>query len=47
MYLFMMLQDQIYQLNLLKKLKNNLKKNNAVVPYLNSENSVKYKIKIK
>ncbi len=28
---------------LLKKLKNNLKKYNAVVPYLNSENSVKYK----
>ena len=30
-------------ISLLKKLKNNLKKNNAVVPYLNSENSVKYK----
>ena len=30
-------------INLLKKLKNNLKKNSAVVPYLNSENSVKYK----
>ena len=30
-------------INLLKKLKNNLKKNRAVVPYLNSENSVKYK----
>ena len=30
-------------INLLKKLKNNLKKNSAVVPYLNSDNSVKYK----
>ncbi len=30
-------------INLLRKLKNNLKKNSAVVPYLNSENSVKYK----
>ncbi len=29
--------------NLLRKLKNNLKNNNAVVPYLNSENSVKYR----
>ena len=27
----------------MRKLKNNLKKNSAVVPYLNSENSVKYK----
>ena len=32
---------------LLKKLKSKLKKNNAVVPYLKSENSVKYKIKNK
>ena len=32
---------------LLKKLKNNLKKYKAVVPYLNSENSVKYKSKNK
>ena len=32
---------------LLKKLKKELKKNKAVVPYLNSENSVKYKIKNK
>ncbi len=31
-------------INLLRKLKNNLKKNSAVIPYLNSENSVKYKI---
>ena len=31
----------------MKKLKNNLKKNSAVVPYLNSENSVKYKNNIK
>ena len=31
-------------INLLKKLKNQLKKNSAVVPYLNSENSVKLKI---
>ena len=30
-------------INLLRKLKNNLKKNSAVVPYLNSENSVKYR----
>ncbi len=30
-------------INLLKKLRNNLKKNSAVVPYLNSENSVKYR----
>ncbi len=30
-------------IKLLKKLKNNLKKNSAVVPYLNSDNSVKYK----
>ena len=30
-------------INLLKKLKSNLKKNSAVVPYLNSENSVKYR----
>ena len=30
-------------INLLKNLKNNLKKNSAVVPYLISENSVKYK----
>ena len=30
-------------IKLLKKLKNNLKKNSSVVPYLNSENSVKYK----
>ena len=34
-------------INLLKKLKKQLKKNNAVVPYLNSENSVKYKNKSK
>ena len=34
-------------INLLKRLKKNLKKNNAVVPYLKSENSVKYKIKNK
>ena len=34
-------------ISLLKKLKNNLKKNSAVVPYLNSENSVKYKNNIK
>ena len=32
---------------LLKKLKNELKNNNAVVPYLKSENSVKYKTKFK
>ncbi len=30
-------------INLLRKLKNNLKNNYAVVPYLNSENSVKYR----
>ena len=30
-------------IKLLKKLKNNLKNNSAVVPYLNSDNSVKYK----
>ena len=30
-------------INLLKKLKINLKQNSSVVPYLNSENSVKYK----
>ncbi len=34
-------------INLLKKLKKHLKTNNAVVPYLNSENSVKYKTKNK
>ena len=34
-------------INLLKKLKKSLKKNNAVVPYLKSENSVKYKYKNK
>ena len=34
-------------INLLKKLKRKLKKNSAVVPYLKSENSVKYKIKNK
>ena len=34
-------------INLLRKLKNNLKNNSAVVPYLKSENSVKYKIKNK
>ena len=34
-------------LNLLKKLKNQLKVNSAVVPYINSENSVKYKSKNK
>ncbi len=34
-------------IKLLKKLKQELKKNNAVVPYLNSENSVKYKDKNK
>ncbi len=34
-------------INLLKKLKYELKYNSAVVPYLNSENSVKYKIKNK
>ncbi len=34
-------------LNLLKKLKNQLKANSAVVPYINSENSVKYKYKNK
>ena len=34
-------------INLLKKLKSKLKKNTAVVPYLKSENSVKYKIKNK
>ena len=32
-------------INLLRRLKKELKKNNAVVPYLKSENSVKYKIK--
>ena len=32
---------------LLKKLKNELKNNNAVVPYIKSENSVKYKTKYK
>ena len=34
-------------INLLRRLKKELKKNNAVVPYLKSENSVKYKIKNK
>ena len=34
-------------INLLRKLKNKLKKNNAVVPYLYSENSVKYEYKYK
>jgi len=34
-------------INLLKRLKKELKNNNAVVPYLNSENSVKYKFKNK
>ena len=34
-------------INLLKKLKKELNNNNAVVPYLKSENSVKYKIKNK
>ncbi len=34
-------------INLLKKLKKELKKNKAVVPYLKSENSVKYKIRNK
>jgi len=34
-------------LNLLKKLKKQLKKNSAVVPYLKSENSVKYRSKNK
>ena len=34
-------------INLLKRLKKELKNNNAVVPYLKSENSVKYKIKNK
>ena len=34
-------------IDLLRKLKNNLKNNKAVVPYLNSENSVKYKNKNK
>ena len=34
-------------INLLKRLKKELKKYNAVVPYLKSENSVKYKIKNK
>ena len=34
-------------IKLLEKLKNELKKNSAVVPYLNSENSVKYKNKSK
>ena len=34
-------------INLLKKLKKELKYNNAVVPFLKSENSVKYKIKNK
>ena len=34
-------------LNLLKKLKNQLKKNSAVVPYIKSENSVKYRSKNK
>ena len=34
-------------IKLLRKLKNNLKKYKAVVPYLNSENSVKYKSKNK
>ena len=32
-------------ISLLQKLKKSLKKNSAVVPYLNSENSVKYKFK--
>ena len=34
-------------IKLLKKLKNELKNNNAVVPYIKSENSVKYKTKYK
>ena len=34
-------------INLLKKLKKELKNNKAVVPYLKSENSVKYKVKKK
>ena len=34
-------------ISLLKKLKKELKKNNAVIPYLKSENSVKYKFKNK
>tara|TARA_B100001250_G_scaffold53290_1_gene41466 strand:- start:347 stop:1450 length:1104 start_codon:yes stop_codon:yes gene_type:complete len=31
-----------FSINLLKKLKKNLNKNNAVVPYINTDNSVKY-----
>ena len=37
MYLFMMLQDQIFQLKLLKNYLKKLKKNNAVVPYIKNK----------
>lgn len=36
-----------FSIKLLKKLNSNLKKNNAVVPYITTDNSAKYKIKNK
>ena len=36
-----------FSINLLKKLKNNLKKNKAVVPYIKTDNSIKYKKNLK
>ncbi|MDP6139540.1 MAG: 2-C-methyl-D-erythritol 4-phosphate cytidylyltransferase, partial [Candidatus Woesearchaeota archaeon] len=36
-----------FSINLLKKLKKNLKKNKAVIPYINTDHSTKYKNKNK
>ena len=34
-----------FTIKLLKKLLNHLKRNNAVIPYINSKNAIKYKVK--
>ena len=41
----MMLLDQISQSNYLKNLIKSLKNNKAVIPFINSKDSIKYKVK--
>ena len=41
----MMQQDQIFSLELLKNLVKLLKKNKAVIPTVNTKDSIKYKVK--
>ncbi len=37
--------DLIFTINLLKKLTNQLRKNKAVIPFIHSKDSTKYKLK--